>query len=401
FLLTALPVVAVRGYPARRLLDTGSPGTERDVVALLLIRRLEALNITLNPLPSYMVRLYRTYSPGEHSPVSPPEQPLLPEADTVRSLMAKSFHHNGNRWVITFDLSMLLPDDNLQFAELRISLPSFSESCSMLDIYHQSERRPRLYLGSFPPDSVLEDASDCAVYNVTSILGGWVGRKASGVNASGADSRQPESPVCRRRRSDSTGVVRALEESKAAANEKALLVVFSRKPERGHSKISSLLKDAEESKYVRKRHLDIPLGKEPWQKRTRKVARRPKSARAMGGDRGKRQYRHARPTNSSLCRRIKFEIKFGQIGWGSWVIFPKIYNAFRCEGECPSPSGEAAKPTNHAYMQSLLKFHHPTLVPSPCCAPTKMNPMSLLYIEKGAVVLRHHENMVVRECGCQ
>uniref|UniRef100_A0A8C4RCC0 TGF-beta family profile domain-containing protein n=1 Tax=Erpetoichthys calabaricus TaxID=27687 RepID=A0A8C4RCC0_ERPCA len=68
---------------------------------------------------------------------------------------------------------------------------------------------------------------------------------------------------------------------------------------------------------------------------------------------------------------------------------PKRYNAFRCEGECPSPVDESFKPTNHAYMQ-------PNRVPCPSCVPTKLSPLSMLYYENGEVTLRHHEDMMWR-----
>uniref|UniRef100_A0A8C4ZM74 TGF-beta family profile domain-containing protein n=1 Tax=Gadus morhua TaxID=8049 RepID=A0A8C4ZM74_GADMO len=105
--------------------------------------------------------------------------------------------------------------------------------------------------------------------------------------------------------------------------------------------------------------------------------------------------------DKSLCRRVDLQVDFNQIGWGSWIIFPKRYNAYRCEGDCPSPLGEDLNPTNHAYMQSLLKHFHPDRVVSPCCAPTKMSPLSMLYYENGEMLLRHHEDMIVDECGCQ
>ncbi|KAK2820495.1 hypothetical protein Q5P01_023454 [Channa striata] len=79
----------------------------------------------------------------------------------------------------------------------------------------------------------------------------------------------------------------------------------------------------------------------------------------------------------------------------------KRYNAYRCEGFCPGPLGEDLKPTNHAYMQSLLKHYHPDRVTETCCAPIKMSPLSMLYFESGEMHLRHHEEMVVDECGCQ
>ncbi|XP_009951228.1 PREDICTED: nodal homolog, partial [Leptosomus discolor] len=102
----------------------------------------------------------------------------------------------------------------------------------------------------------------------------------------------------------------------------------------------------------------------------------------------------------SLCRRGDMMVDFEQTGWGSWIVHPKKYNAYRCEGQCPSPVDETFKPTNHAYIQSLLQLYKPNQVPCPACSPVRMSPLSMLYYEKGEIVVRHHEDMIIEECGC-
>lgn len=40
-------------------------------------------------------------------------------------------------------------------------------------------------------------------------------------------------------------------------------------------------------------------------------------------------------------------------------------------------------------------------VPKPCCAPTKLIPISVLYhIDESNVNLKKYKNMVVKSCGC-
>ncbi|XP_064450822.1 nodal homolog isoform X2 [Mirounga angustirostris] len=120
----------------------------------------------------------------------------------------------------------------------------------------------------------------------------------------------------------------------------------------------------------------------------------------LSQERGRRRRRHHLPDKSQLCRKVKFQVDFNLIGWGSWIIYPKQYNAYRCEGECPNPVGEEFHPTNHAYIQSLLKRYQPHRVPSTCCAPVKTKPLSMLYVDNGRVLLDHHKDMIVEECGC-
>ncbi|CAK8686214.1 unnamed protein product [Clavelina lepadiformis] len=111
----------------------------------------------------------------------------------------------------------------------------------------------------------------------------------------------------------------------------------------------------------------------------------------------------ANPSIPPHCRRVDFEIDFEAIGWGDWIVYPKRYNAFRCEGQCKHPvSQEQGRPSNHAYMQSLLSSHDPTLgIPQPCCVPTALKSLSILYYEDGYVKQRDHEDMTVAECGCR
>lgn len=44
---------------------------------------------------------------------------------------------------------------------------------------------------------------------------------------------------------------------------------------------------------------------------------------------------------------------------------------------------------------------NPENVPKPCCAPTKLHAISVLYFDDNSnVILKKYKNMVVRACGC-
>lgn len=101
------------------------------------------------------------------------------------------------------------------------------------------------------------------------------------------------------------------------------------------------------------------------------------------------------------CRREDFYIDFEKVGWGDWILYPKRYNAYRCVGECSTVARGDASITNHAYMQSFIATHRLGSVPQPCCVPTRLKSMSIMYHEDGVVKQRDHEEMVVEECGCR
>lgn len=105
--------------------------------------------------------------------------------------------------------------------------------------------------------------------------------------------------------------------------------------------------------------------------------------------------------NRPKCRMQDLEIDFDLVGWGKWIIHPKSYNAQMCSGYCPSPIPSEYTPTNHAMLQSLMRLQRSRVIPMTCCVPTKLGPISMLYYEFDQIVVRHHQDMIVKECGCR
>ncbi|XP_026917983.1 nodal homolog [Acinonyx jubatus] len=310
-----------------------------------------------SPSPlAYMLSLYRD---------------PLPRADIIRSLQAQDVHADGQNWTFAFDFSFLSQAEDLVWAELRLQLagpvdlrPGVLPS---VEILHQlkpdaeqdpADCRERLRMDSFTvPLSQMTFSSGSMVLEVTRPLSKWL--KYPGELAEQASSLARECP----KRPPVPPVA------------SALLVLYSNlSPEQRRLGGSTLLWEAESS----------------WRAREGQLSQ----------ERGRRHRRHHLPDRSQLCRKVKFQVDFNLIGWGSWIIYPKQYNAYRCEGECPNPVGEEFHPTNHAYIQSLLKRYQPHRVPSTCCAPVKTKPLSMLYVDNGRVLLDHHKDMIVEECGC-
>lgn len=112
--------------------------------------------------------------------------------------------------------------------------------------------------------------------------------------------------------------------------------------------------------------------------------------------------RSDRLQESGRCRRVAMDVEFPQLGWGHWVVYPNRFNAYKCSGYCSGyMAGTYSNLTNHALVQSLMRLMTGNGdIPAPCCIPTKLSPMSVLYHEKGGVVIKYHEDMVIDECGC-
>ncbi|XP_030631676.1 nodal-related 2 [Chanos chanos] len=341
-------------------------------------------------LPTYMMHLYRNFKTNQSRLMDYMEQEQAKQADTIKSIMSKSLAQQDRHWIITFDFSSLLAEKRIQAVELRIRLPWAKNHTNItVEISHQHDsscQGPDICLenqsiGVLPGSSLISSSRHWRVYNVTSLLLDWLQDRPS------SRKRKPPKSEQDRQQVDGSAQLDKLRQAHGSGSNRALLVIFSHtgSDEGSHDK-ASLLHTAEQSKFLLTT--------------SSKEVKRTKRHRSKRGQRGQPVESPELAKEKSLCRRVDMHVDFNQIGWGSWIVFPKRYNAYRCEGSCPSPLGEEFKPTNHAYMQSLLKHYHSVRVPSPCCAPTKMSPLSMLYYENGEMILRHHEDMVVDECGC-
>lgn len=101
------------------------------------------------------------------------------------------------------------------------------------------------------------------------------------------------------------------------------------------------------------------------------------------------------------CSKRTLYVNFKDLEWQDWIIAPEGYDAFYCSGECNFPLNLHMNATNHAIVQTLVHLLKPEKVPKPCCAPTKLSPISVLYfLDDSNVVLKKYKNMVISSCGC-
>ncbi|XP_036383183.1 bone morphogenetic protein 10 [Megalops cyprinoides] len=110
-----------------------------------------------------------------------------------------------------------------------------------------------------------------------------------------------------------------------------------------------------------------------------------------------------RNAKGNQCKKNSLYVEFKDIGWDSWILAPTGYEAYECSGICTYPLTKHVTPTKHAIVQTLVSMKSPQRVSRACCVPTKLDPISLLYLdETGVVTYKYkYEGMVVAECGCR
>lgn len=102
------------------------------------------------------------------------------------------------------------------------------------------------------------------------------------------------------------------------------------------------------------------------------------------------------------CNRKELHVNFKEMGWDDWIIAPLEYEAFHCDGICDFPIRSHLEPTNHAIIQTLMNSMDSHSTPPTCCVPTRLSPISILYIDSANnVVYKQYEDMVVESCGCR
>ncbi|CAI5650299.1 unnamed protein product [Oreochromis niloticus] len=383
----------------------------------LAFRNLSTLHRSRYPL--YMMQLYRSFRSADSSSsvavsdvTAQSDSLSVHSFDSVKSLMARGCHQEGEKWTITFDMSSISTSELVQLAELQIRLPAFSASeRATVDLYHSRKQscnlndtscqEERLFLGSFGT-SPSSTKSSWKVFNVTGLLKYWLyqGDEVQSREASGEPETQYGSGagdgVEKTRKSLFTTLGLRQRKIPHPTTNRVMMVIFSKHKE-GHAAYS-LIHTVENSKYVSvdKEGSDIQSRRHKRNRMERmRVAGVPAPTVAPAPSAAA-----AEQVQRPLCRKVDMWVDFDHIGWDEWIVHPKRYNAYRCEGECPTPLDESFSPTNHAYMQSLLKHHHPERVTCPSCVPTRLSPLSMLYFENDDLTLRHHEDMIVEECGC-
>lgn len=151
------------------------------------------------------------------------------------------------------------------------------------------------------------------------------------------------------------------------------------------------------------------------------VSHEPSSASMRGVRRPSKRNKNTKKRNSKSgqrqaaanCKKLDFNVNFVELGWDKWIIFPKIFNAHMCSGDCSLPfknhnsffssSLRSSVVTNHAQIMSILEYKHPDLNKQMTkCVSTKLKPLTVVFLdENGFIKTKQYEDMIVDECGCR
>ena len=182
-------------------------------------------------------------------------------------------------------------------------------------------------------------------------------------------------------------------------NKHALLVVYTSDGKFSQSIRKPMSKENKETsnaisgaKFTEDKNIDLE----------HKRVRRDTKSKSGGNKKSRRGTKSKRRRKKDSCRRKPLSVDFTQLGWSNWVIAPRGYNAYFCQGLCEFPIDNHLKPTNHATVQTILNSVAPSLAPQACCSPNKFSAISILFIDTSDnVIYKKYEDMVVERCGCK
>ncbi|XP_014789073.2 nodal homolog [Octopus bimaculoides] len=355
-------------------------------------------NMLWTPSKKFMIDLFKDLRREESLQNSSGQlrKSKIRPSDTVRSYSAKvpqlKYNKHGcPKLIYVFDIPKLPIHEQTNTVEFRVFYPSSTTtsalprlSCRPNNRYrhwtvvvkqngirlHKSTQRYRLVR-----DNVYE------VFNITKAVNFWINSKHGNISIVVRERLRGEKDDLR----DNDDDISMAQQKHNVRPGEGLLVLYSGNSHFFQDIYQRFTAESQQvSRQRQRRHSSQSKSKRRRQKRKRK-----------------KKVKQEVLNKDLPCGLYDYYIDFNVIGWGEWIVFPKRFNAHLCSGNCPSPITMDLNPTNHAMLRSLMKLKQPDVTPLPCCVPTKLKPISLLYLEPEEIVLRQHADVVAEECGCR
>ncbi|XP_076620312.1 TGF-beta domain-containing family member maverick [Colletes latitarsis] len=103
---------------------------------------------------------------------------------------------------------------------------------------------------------------------------------------------------------------------------------------------------------------------------------------------------------SKKCCRHELTVMFKELKGFEFIVYPRTFDAGYCKGRCPPRYNPAH---HHALLQSLLWKEDRKKVPKPCCAPSKLDQLMIVYYDENnstQLKVSYWKNIQVLECAC-
>ncbi|KAM0735988.1 Bone morphogenetic protein 4 [Formica fusca] len=104
--------------------------------------------------------------------------------------------------------------------------------------------------------------------------------------------------------------------------------------------------------------------------------------------------------NNKKCCRHELTVMFKDLEGFEFIVYPKGFDAGYCKGRCPPRYNPAH---HHALLQSLLWKEDRKRVPKPCCAPSKLDQLMIVYFDENdstQLKVSYWKSIQVLECAC-
>ena len=104
---------------------------------------------------------------------------------------------------------------------------------------------------------------------------------------------------------------------------------------------------------------------------------------------------------NDTCQKVGLYVNFVDLDLSETIVAPPGFYAFQCRGKC-SLTQRKKFPNRSPLMALLEKKKGIKVDDEACCVPTKLAPITFLYLNKNnKVVLKNIDDLVVEECGCE